>query len=132
MKKTLLFILCSFFALALAAKSVTPAALLPEYYEMIDGKSGKSLFDAVHEVAKVGYSSLSYSGLWTAFGKTDLRENGLIWDIYSDCEFEFQTDQDNVPTITANTLYQNRGLEDLRVAIHQVLIFFTCIQRARM
>lgn len=108
MKKTLLFILCSFFALALAAKSVTPAASLPEYYEMIDGKSGKSLFDAVHEVAKVGYSSLSYSGLWTAFGKTDLRENGLIWDIYSDCEFEFQTDQDSGSGSSNECTYYNR------------------------
>ena len=58
MKRTLLFVLCSFFALALTAKSVTPAASLPAYYEDLQGKSGKSLFDAVHVVAKEGYSSL--------------------------------------------------------------------------
>ena len=54
MKRTLLFILCSFFALAMAAKDVTPAASLPAYYVSIDGKSGKTLFDAVQKVTKTG------------------------------------------------------------------------------
>ena len=60
MKRTLLFVLCSYFALALAAKTVTPAASLPTYYKDINGKSGKSLFDAVHVVAKEGYSSYEW------------------------------------------------------------------------
>ena len=61
MKRIFLFIICGFFALALAAKSVTPAASLPGYYEKIDGKSGKALFDAVQIVTKNGYSSLEMS-----------------------------------------------------------------------
>ena len=93
MKRTLLFVLCSFFALALAAKTVTPAASLPAYYEDLQGKSGKSLFDAVHVVAKVGYSSLSYKGLWTAYKTTDVRDNGRIWDMYSDCSWTVGSDQ---------------------------------------
>ena len=93
MKRTLLFVVCSLFALALAAKSVTPAASLPTYYAEIDGKSGKSLFDAVHVVAKVGYSSLGYKGLWTAYKTTDVRENGMIWDMYSDCSWTAGSDQ---------------------------------------
>ena len=93
MKRTLLFILCSFFALAVAAKSVTPAASLPTYYQDINGKSGKSLFDAVHLVAKEGYSSLGYSGLWTAYQYTDLRDNGKVWDMYSDCSWTYKSDQ---------------------------------------
>ena len=88
MKRTLLFVLCSFFALALTAKSVTPAASLPAYYEDLQGKSGKSLFDAVHVVTKVGYSSLGYDGLWSAYQYTDLHDNGYVWDMYSDCTWK--------------------------------------------
>ena len=89
------FLLCAVFvfAFSLYAKSVTPAASLPTYYAEINGKSGKSLFDAVHVVAKEGYSSLGYSGLWTAYKYTDLRDNGKVWDMYSDCDWTYQSDQ---------------------------------------
>ena len=93
MKRTLLFVFCSIFALALAAKTVTPATSLPAYYEDLQGKSGKSLFDAVHVVAKEGYSSLGYDGLWGAYKKTDMRDNGKIWDMYSDCSWTVGSDQ---------------------------------------
>lgn len=88
MKRTLLFILCSCFALALTAKSVTPATSLPTYYKDIDGKAGKSLFDAVQKVTKLGYSSLGYDGLWDAYPYTDVHENGYVWDMYSDCTWK--------------------------------------------
>ena len=93
MKRTLLFVVCSFFALALAAKTVTPATSLPTYYKDIEGKSGKSLFDAVQKVTKLGYSSLGYDGLWGAYKKTDIRDNGKIWDMYSDCSWTVGSDQ---------------------------------------
>jgi endonuclease I len=93
MNRIFLFVLCSFFALAMTAKDVTPASSLPDYYEDIHGKAGKSLFDAVHVVAKKGYSSLGYSGLWTAYRTTDLRDNGKVWDMYSDCSWTLGTDQ---------------------------------------
>ena len=64
MNRIFLFVLCSFFALAMTAKTVTPAASLPAYYVSIDGKSGKTLFDAVQKVTKEGYTSLGYDGLW--------------------------------------------------------------------
>lgn len=89
MKRILLFVLCSFIVIALSAKTVTPAASLPAYYEKIDGKSGKTLFDAVQTVTKVGYSSLGYDGLWTAFKTTDKKNNGQVWDMYSDCNWTF-------------------------------------------
>ena len=88
MKRTLLFVVCSLFALALTAKSVTSAASLPAYYEKIDGKSGKALFDAVQTVTKFGYSSLGYDGLWDAYPYTDVHENGYVWDMYSDCTWK--------------------------------------------
>ena len=93
MKRFFLLTSIFFFALSLFAKSVTPASSLPTYYKDINGKSGKSLFDAVHVVAKVGYSSLGYSGLWTAYRTTDVRDNGKIWDMYSDCSWTVGSDQ---------------------------------------
>ncbi len=75
------------------AKTVTPASSLPDYYADLQGKSGKSLFDAVQKVTKTGYSSLGYSGLWTAFKTTDKKSNGKVWDMYSDCSWTFGSDQ---------------------------------------
>ena len=75
------------------AKTVTPASSLPDYYADLQGKSGKSLFDAVQKVTKTGYSSLGYSGLWTAFKTTDKKSNGKVWDMYSDCSWTFGADQ---------------------------------------
>ena len=88
MKRTLLFLFSSVIALAMTAKTVTPAASLPAYYESIDGKSGKTLFDAVQKVTKIGYSSLGYDGLWNAYKYTDLHDNGYVWDMYSDCTWK--------------------------------------------
>ena len=72
----------------MAAKTVTPANELPTYYKDLQSKSGKSLFDAVHVVAKVGYTSLGYDGLWDAYPYTDVHENGYVWDMYSDCTWK--------------------------------------------
>jgi len=44
-------------------------------------------------VVKVGYSSLGYDGLWGAYQHTDLRDNGKIWDMYSDCSWTYKSDQ---------------------------------------
>lgn len=81
-----LFVSLLWAGLAIAV-SVTPADNLPEYYASADGKSAKNLFDAVHVIAKKGYSSLGYNGLWSAYYETDLREDGTIWDMYSNCRF---------------------------------------------
>ena len=61
----------SVLALVLVAQVVFAAAItkpdqIPGYYASVNGKSGSTLFDAIHTVAKKGYSSLSYSGLWGA------------------------------------------------------------------
>ena len=93
MKRFFLLTSILFFALSLFAKTVTPAASLPTYYEDINGKSGKSLFDAVQKVTKEGYTSLGYDGLWGAFKTTDKKSNGKVWDMYSDCSWTFGSDQ---------------------------------------
>lgn len=87
MKRTLALTVCYLFAGWIVAASVTPATGIPAYYKDVDGKAGKTLFDQVHTIAKVGYQSLGYDGLWSAYSETDLRADGTIWDMYSDCEF---------------------------------------------
>ena len=64
------------------------------YSTYVDNKSGATLFTGIHNVAKVGYSSLSYSGLWTAYATTDVYPSGhiyagKIWDMYGGCEFTY-------------------------------------------
>ena len=88
MKRIILSCFVLVFAISAIAKSVTPAASLPDYYANINGKSGKALFDAVHTVTKVGYTSLGYDGLWSAYKYTDLHDNGYVWDMYSDCTWK--------------------------------------------
>ena len=93
MKRLLFVFLVCLVTISAVAKSVTPAASLPMYYADLQGKVGKTLFDAIHVVAKEGYSSLGYDGLWTAYQHTDLRDNGKVWDMYSDCSWTYKSDQ---------------------------------------
>lgn len=79
---------------------VTPADSLPAYYASIDGTSGKELLAAIQQVAKIGYrtTDFRYDSVWLAFKYTDIRTDGLIWEIYSDCNFEYEKDR------TSNTI----------------------------
>ena len=74
---------------------VTPVDDLPKYYQSIDSTSGKELLDAIQLVAKIGYrtTDFRYDSVWLAFEHTDLRPDGLVWEIYSDCQFEYEKDR---------------------------------------
>ncbi|MDP4277196.1 MAG: endonuclease, partial [Bacteroidota bacterium] len=64
------------------------------YYATVDGLSGKALKTAFFNVVKT-HTVLSYSDLWTAFRKTDVRADGKVWDVYSNStNYVFGTDQD--------------------------------------
>lgn len=52
------------------------------YYATTSGKSGKSLKTALCSIIS-GHTVRSYSDLWTDFRKTDVREDGKVWDMYS-------------------------------------------------
>ena len=53
------------------------------YYQNANGKKGKALKTAMFNIIKT-HEELSYKGLWTAFRTTDRREDGKVWDMYSD------------------------------------------------
>lgn len=75
------------------AKSVTPAANIPAYWSSVDGKSGAELWKAISAQTNVGFSSIGYKGLYSAYLKTDLypadsaSRAGKIWDMYGECNF---------------------------------------------
>ena len=110
--KHFLLILFILVAVSLSAfdQPVTPADSLPAYYESIDGTSGKQLMDAIQLVAKRGYrtTDFRYDSVWLAFKHTDLRSDGYIWEIYSDCEFIYEKDRTSNTTQTGECKGYNR------------------------
>ena len=54
----------------------------PGYYNSAQGLKGNTLKVALHQIIK-NHTVIPYSGLWSAFQKTDRKSNGKVWDIYS-------------------------------------------------
>ncbi|MCF0206802.1 MAG: endonuclease, partial [Bacteroidales bacterium] len=76
------------FATSTAAYSQTPEG----YYDETRNLCGEDLRQKLHSIISP-HTTLAYSDLWEAYEQTDTRENGDIWDIYSDCAFTFGDDQ---------------------------------------
>ena len=112
MKKLTTILISLFTAVTLSAFNcpVTPVDSLPAYYESIDGTSGKQLMDAIQLVAKRGYrtTDFRYDSVWLAFKYTDLRPDGYIWEIYSDCEFIYEKDRTSNTSQTGECKGYNR------------------------
>ena len=54
------------------------------YYQAADGKKGEALKTAMYNIIKLSTPApVSYSGLWTAYEKTDKRSDGYLRDWYS-------------------------------------------------
>lgn len=110
--KHFLLILSILVAVSLSAfnRPVTPVDSLPAYYESIDGTSGKDLMGAIQRVAKIGYRTddFRYDSVWLAFKHTDLRSDGYIWEIYSDCDFVYEKDRTSNTTQTGECKGYNR------------------------
>lgn len=89
----------SFLALFLIAQiswaaTVTPPADIPDYWASADGKAGQELWNAVSSRTNVGYKSLGYNGLWTAYATTDVYPGtNKIWDMYGECDFTYSNDK---------------------------------------
>ncbi|MBN2764955.1 MAG: endonuclease [Paludibacteraceae bacterium] len=63
------------------------------YYDAAVGKTDAALRTALNSIIK-DPNVTSYKGLWTAYGTTDINPaTGKIWDMYSNCLFTWQTDQ---------------------------------------
>jgi len=53
------------------------------YYLEAEGKTGVELQEALHQIID-DHTVLSYSALWSAFQSTDKKDDGSVWDMYSD------------------------------------------------
>ncbi len=53
------------------------------YYQEAVGKGGHELQVALSQIID-GHRILSYNDLWKCFAQTDVREDSIVWDIYSD------------------------------------------------
>ena len=110
--RKILFYIYLFSAVTLSAfnRPVTPVDSLPSYYESIDGTSGKTLIDAIQQVAKLGYRTddFRYDSIWLAFQHTDMRPDGYIWEIYSDCDFVYEKDRTSNTSQTGECKGYNR------------------------
>lgn len=81
-------------SLALMATCVATAmAAIPAgYYSSLNGKSGRALKDAVHDIA-IRHTVLTYNSLWSYFPQTDCRldDKSKVWDMYSDRTYYFHS-----------------------------------------
>lgn len=81
------------FSWAWAQENVPASKSIPSgYYNDADGKSGYTLKTALHNIID-NHTTVSYDGLWDAFEDTDRKDNGKVWDMYSDCTWSFGSGQ---------------------------------------
>lgn len=88
MKK--LYLLLLLFPLLVVAQPSTT------YYNAALEKTDAELRASLQEIITKNHSVTSYSGLYTAYGTTDINPaNGKIWDMYSNCNFTYGTDENH-------------------------------------
>ena len=86
-KKYFLFINLIFLSYFLAAQ-------IPNgYYDKVAGKEGFALKTELFFIID-GHTDRGYSALWGFYEVADVRADGFVWDIYSNCDLKFGTDQD--------------------------------------
>ena len=85
-KKLQLFVILAFVCTLLSAQP--PAG----YYDSAFGKKKEALKTAMKEIIRP-HQQRTYADLWGDFQITDKKENGKVWDMYSDCTFTFVSKQ---------------------------------------
>lgn len=82
-------LLCSYCLTIIALWAQVPNG----YYDDATGYKGASLKTALYGIIK-GHTVRSYSQLWTDMQSTDAREDGKVWDMYSNTtDYTFISDQ---------------------------------------
>lgn len=87
--KSLLFITLSFLY-SYAGLTQIPAG----YYDAAEGKNGYELKTELFFIID-NHNDRGYNALWELYPIADKRADGFLWDIYSNCDLTFGTDQDN-------------------------------------
>jgi endonuclease I len=92
-----------YFVLLLLITSITFAQIPTGYYDTATGSGYalKSQLETIIDATNDGNgqpfhdNSVTYSQLWTLYETSDVRSDGKVWEMYSDCNFTFVVDQDN-------------------------------------
>lgn len=64
------------------------------YYQGVNwNATGATLKTSLFNVISKNTKNIGYDGLWTAYEKTDLTDEGYIWDMYSNEKFNPKTDR---------------------------------------
>ena len=86
MKKNYTFLL-------LLLSLITLAQAPANYYNNATG-TGYALKTQLKTIISAGYIDKGYNALWTIYPTSDVRADGKVWDMYSNCNLTFGTDQD--------------------------------------
>ena len=78
------------------------------YYTNAEGKKHTELKMALSEIIAKDYIQRTYANLWTDFYTTDVRADGKVWDMYSNCTFTFGVDQDKGEAAPVECIKYNR------------------------
>lgn len=82
MRITLLSLLLTF--VLITTKAQPPA----NYYSTATGKMGAELKTALYNIIK-GHTVISYDGLYNIFKTSDSKQDGSVWDMYSNCTYSY-------------------------------------------
>lgn len=77
------------------------------YYQPAARKTGYDLKTSLHQVIDI-HTIKSYVNLWELFYTSDVRSNGLVWCMYSACDFVLGNDQDSGSAGTGECNFYNR------------------------
>ena len=64
-----------------------------DYYDSIDFTSSPTELKTSLSKLISKHTTLSYNSIWDCYEYTDLREDGTIWDMYSNVKYTFRNDQ---------------------------------------
>ncbi len=91
-----MFMIKNYFLSLLLLPVLLQAQPATGYYNAALGKSEAALRTSLKTIITSGHSVTSYAGLYTAYGTTDINPtNGKIWDMYSNCNFTYGTDENH-------------------------------------
>ncbi|NVN96116.1 MAG: endonuclease [Bacteroidetes bacterium] len=97
----------SFLAIIFIIQYVAIAQIPTGYYNSANGLTGAQLKTALHLIIR-NHTQRTYANLWTDFQTTDKKSNGKVWDMYSNCDFTFVTQQDGGSGGTVECQFYNR------------------------
>lgn len=81
------------FSILLLLVGICAQAQIPNGYYSTATGSGYTLKSQLHDIID-GHTDRGYGALWDFYEIADVRSDGFVWDTYSDCDLEFDVDQD--------------------------------------